>query len=315
MFDGVGRGRETSGFREDIFLSLLNMASFTGLNSQKLNSYQGGPRWERRLTGALWPESTTAVQTWRKPRFSARQPHTAASSTTTTRGSSRSPSASGARKSFSPAVFGFAFCLFSLCNSLWGWRRSSEEEGELPRAAMRRKCHVCELILEGPLSGKSERAQDGRLPPPQDRQTPPARSHVLLLQTCAALLLVSVFTSASSESKERQMLLLFSQPPRALSRLLRKRLFQRELRNRPMGEPGRGPGVCKAWELLLLLRARGQGQRPALDSMKRNKARALGLAAEGVQRLRWASSGPGPAPSCLAVPLPSPWWNLESLSI
>lgn len=71
--------------------------------------------------------------------------------------------------------------------------------------------------------------------------------------------LARVFASASSAWKEQRLLLLFPQPPRALSRLPRKRLLQRELCNGPVGEPESGPGVCRAWDLLLLLRARGSG--------------------------------------------------------
>lgn len=71
--------------------------------------------------------------------------------------------------------------------------------------------------------------------------------------------LARVFASASSAWKEQRLLLLFPRPPRALSRLPRKRLLQRELCNGPVGEPESGPGVCRAWDLLLLLRARGSG--------------------------------------------------------
>lgn len=136
--------------------------------------------------------------------------------------------------------------------------------------------------------------------------------------------LARVFASASSAWKEQRLLLLFPRPPRALSQLPRKRLLQRELYNGPVGEPESGPGVCRAWDLLLLLRARGSGA-AACSGLHGERASARsgeeqsgssGLAAEGLERRRRASGRLGHAPRAWSPslprhphPPPRPWWT------
>lgn len=122
--------------------------------------------------------------------------------------------------------------------------------------------------------------------------------------------LARVFASASSAWKEQRLLLLFPRPPRALSRLPRKRLLQRELCNGPsesrkVGRESAEPGTCS-----FCSEPGGQGPRPALDStesglllgQERNRAgpwagcRGTGTPPTG-QRPPWARA------SCLE-PLP-----------